>query len=366
MNTETEFSNVAFLKNALKRILPNSQAVALAIILGVGFLLVYFLADFLMPVFASVVIAYLLDGVVAKAESKKVPRFAAVLTVFSAFMGFLIFFLFVLMPIVYEQALQLLQQIPDMLSLAQRQIMRLPQMYPKFVSTKNIREIMFAVQNELIKYSQSVLSVSAASLMGLITGMLYLILVPVLVFFLLKDKRHILDWLTQFMPKDRHLSMRVWEEMDVQLGNYVRGKFIEIVILWSASYVTFATMSLNYAMLLAVFMGLSVVIPYVGATLVTFPVLGVAYFQWGMTDPFMYILIAYAIIQTIDGVVLVPLLFSEAVNLHPIAIIVAILFFGGIWGFWGVFFAIPLATLVKSVITAWPRLGDKSVSYEGL
>ena len=115
-------------------------------------------------------------------------------------------------------------------------------------------------------------------------------------------------------------------------------------------------------MLLAVFMGLQVIIPYVGATLVTFPVLGVAYYQWGLVgDDFMYLAIAYAIIQTIDGVVLVPLLFSEAVNLHPIAIIAAILLFGGLWGFWGVFFAIPLATVVKAVLTDWPRIDEKTV-----
>ena len=51
---------------------------------------------------------------------------------------------------------------------------------------------------------------------------------------------------------------------------------------------------------------------------------------------------------------LVPILFSDVVNLHPVAIIVAILIFGGLWGFWGVFFAIPLATLVKSLLAAWP------------
>ena len=62
-------------------------------------------------------------------------------------------------------------------------------------------------------------------------------------------------------------------------------------------------------------------------------------------------------IQTLDGVLLVPLLFSEVVNLHPVAIIVAVLFFGGLWGFWGVFFAIPLATLVQAVLSAWPRVG---------
>jgi putative permease len=116
-------------------------------------------------------------------------------------------------------------------------------------------------------------------------------------------------------------------------------------------------------MLLAVLMGLQVIIPYIGATLVTIPVLGVAYFQWGLSgDDFMYILIAYSIIQALDGVMLVPLLFSEAVNLHAVAIIIAILFFGGLWGFWGVFLAIPLATVVKAVLTSWPQSGDNSLN----
>ena len=66
-------------------------------------------------------------------------------------------------------------------------------------------------------------------------------------------------------------------------------------------------------------------------------------------------IIAYAVIQALDGNLLVPLLFSEVVNLHPVAIILAILFFGGLWGFWGIFFAIPLATFVKAVLNAWPR-----------
>jgi putative permease len=68
----------------------------------------------------------------------------------------------------------------------------------------------------------------------------------------------------------------------------------------------------------------------------------------------LWLFFTYGVIQFFDGNVLVPLLFSEVVNLHPIAIIVAVLLFGGIWGFWGVFFAIPLATLVKAVFNAWP------------
>jgi putative permease len=66
-------------------------------------------------------------------------------------------------------------------------------------------------------------------------------------------------------------------------------------------------------------------------------------------------MIAFIVSQLLDGNLLVPFLFSEAVNLHPLTIIVAVLFFGGLWGFWGVFFAIPLATLVKAVINALPN-----------
>jgi putative permease len=103
-----------------------------------------------------------------------------------------------------------------------------------------------------------------------------------------------------------------------------------------------------------VLVGLSVVVPYVGATVVTFPVVLVAWFQWGWGSDFIWVTVAYLVIQALDGNVLVPLLFGEVVNIHPIAIIVAILVFGGLWGFWGVFFAIPLATLVNAVLRAWP------------
>jgi putative permease len=117
----------------------------------------------------------------------------------------------------------------------------------------------------------------------------------------------------------------------------------------------FSFMGLEFAPLLGLAVGLSVIVPYVGAAVVTLPVALIGYFQWGWSSDFAYVMAAYAVIQALDGNVLVPLLFSEAVNLHPVAIIVAVLFFGGIWGFWGIFFAIPLATLVRALIYIWPR-----------
>ena len=358
-NTQTDFSNFRFVQEFFERILPNSQVVSLATILLAGSLLIYALSGLMMPVFASVVLAYLLEGLVDKVQQRRVPRLIAVILVFSVFLAGLGFVLFVLIPIVSEQLVQLVHRIPEIITSAQNEIMRFPEKHPELITQARIRQIMFSVQEDLIKYGQELITVSAQSFAGVLAAIIYLFLVPFMVFFFLKDKEPLLNWCSQFLPTERSLSIRVWEEVDRQIANYVRGKFVEIFILWGASYLTFYLLDLNYAMLLAVLMGLSVLIPYVGATLVTFPVLAVAYMQWGASvgDELTYVLIAYSVIQAIDGVVLVPLLFSEAVNLHPVAIIIAILFFGGVWGFWGVFFAIPLATVVKAVLTAWPKIG---------
>ena len=192
-------------------------------------------------------------------------------------------------------------------------------------------------------------------MVGVITVLVYLVLMPLLVFFFMKDKELILNWFRRLLPQHRGIAGDVWKDMDRQISNYVRGKAWEILIAWAVYYATFHAFGLRYAMLLSLLVGLSVIIPYAGAAMVTVPVLLVAWFEWGWTHQFIWLTIAYFVIHTLDGNVLVPLLFSEVVNLHPVAIIVAILVFGGIWGFWGVFFAIPLATLVQAILNAWPQ-----------
>jgi putative permease len=172
---------------------------------------------------------------------------------------------------------------------------------------------------------------------------------------MLKDREKLVKFILSMMPEKRGLMSRIWNEMDGQIANYVRGKVVEIIIVGTVAFVTFAWFGLPYSALLAVLVGFSVLIPFIGAAVATIPVAAVAGFHFGLTDEFAYVLVAYGIIQALDGNVLVPILFSEAVNLHPVSIILAVLFFGGIWGFWGIFFAIPLATLLKSLVNAWPR-----------
>ena len=178
---------------------------------------------------------------------------------------------------------------------------------------------------------------------------------PFLVFFLLKDKQRILAWLARFLPDRRALAARVWADIDNKLGAYVRGKIYEIAIVGTTTYAAFTWLGVDFALLLAVATGLSVLVPYLGAVSVAVPVALVAFFQFGWSGSFAAVVGAYGVIQFLDGNLLAPLLLAGVVDIHPVAVIAAIFLFGAIWGFWGVFFAIPLATVAAAVIEAWPR-----------
>jgi len=343
------------LTNWFRRYFSDPQILFLAVLLLVVFAILITLGNMLTPVLASIVIAYLLEGLVILLERRALPRLLSVLVVFVLFMLFVLSVLFWVVPLLSRQVTDLVQQLPAMLAEGQQALMALPQRYPDLITSEQVGEVIGMIRGEIAGLGQQVLSLSLSSLVGILTLLVYLILMPLLVFFFLKDKHLILAWFRRYLPRHRAIASTVWRDMDRQISNYVRGKFWEILIVWAVSFATFSLFGLNYAMLLAVLVGLSVIIPYIGASVVTIPVLLIAWFQWGSSSTFVWLGIAYFIIQALDGNVLVPLLFSEVVNLHPVAIIVAILVFGGVWGFWGVFFAIPLATLVQAVLSAWPR-----------
>lgn len=336
----------------------NPQVAILALLLLFGLGVIVFAGNILAPMLAAVIIAYMLDGGVDFLRTVKVPRVAAVILVFSSFILLLTILLFVLAPLMFKQATQFVLEIPGMLSAGQSSLSLLPEKYPHIISQELIDEMLASIRSQVSQFSQQVLSFSITSVVDLLAFMVYLVVVPLLVFFFLKDKKSILHWFSNFLPRDRALVSRVWSEMHIKIAGYIRGKFLEILIVWVITFITFLFLDLQYSMLLSFLVGISVLIPYVGAAIVTLPIAMVAYFQWGYNTDFLYVMIAYAVIQFLDGNLLVPLLFSEMVNLHPAAIIMAVLFFGAIWGIWGVFFAIPLATLIHAVINAWPSRED--------
>ena len=337
-------------RNWIDRYLSNPQVIILVFLLLVGFLFVSILGTMLAPVLAAVVIAFLLEGIVGRLHALKIPRRVAVLIVFILFIASLVFIMLWLLPLLSRQIGQFLQDLPAMIAGGQQQMMHLPEKYPELISQSQIRQFIDVLSTELTGLGQNLLSLSLASVRGLITSIVYLILVPLLVFFFLKDKELIIAWGKGFLPEDRGLATEVWHEVNLQVVNYVRGKVWEILIVWGVTWVTFLLLELKFPVLLSLFVGLSVLVPYIGATVMFLPVGLIAFFQWGLNSDFVYTMVAYSVIQALDGNLLVPLLLSGVVNLHPVAIIVAVLLFGGLWGIWGLFFAIPLATLVHAVV----------------
>lgn len=350
---------VNVINNWLKRQLANKEQVIFWLFILFIIAALWLFGKMLAPVLASIVIAYLLQWFVARLERYHVPHALAVVLIYSAFLGLVVIALLGLLPLLWRQLTNLVNELPNTLGRGQALLMTLPDRYPNYISAAQIEQFLVELRSQVGHFGQQILSASVSSIPSIIGVVIYLVLVPLLVYFFLMDRVQIIRWLNRYLPAERRLISQVWQEVYAQIGNYVRGKVLEMIIVWIVCYAAFMLMGLDYAMLLSALVGVSVIIPYIGAVVVTVPVLVIGFLQWGWAPHFIYLVVVYSIIIALDANVLVPLLFSEAVSLHPVAIIIAILMFGGLLGFWGVFFAIPLATVVKAILNAMSRQAIK-------
>ena len=347
-----------------RRRFADPQAVALFTLLVVGFLIIFFFSSILAPLLVAIALAYLLEWPTHLLERIGLSRVVAVSIILTLFAGISAMVILIIAPTAWQQGINLVADLPSMVTRFNEFAQKLPEQYPALVDVGIIDMMADNLRSRLSGVADSLVKASVASLIGIFSLAIYLVLVPLMTFFLLKDKDRIGKSFVKLLPKNRVLVSKVWLEMNQQIANYLRGKITEMVIVGVCTYLCFAYFDLRYAVLLSVLVGISVLIPYIGAVAATIPVVLVALFQWGIGSDFWSLLIVYLIIQGLDSNIVVPLLFSEAVNLHPLVIILSVVIFGGLWGFWGVFFAIPLATLIKAVIHAWPEDTSDSEKLE--
>lgn len=334
--------------------LADEEAILMVILIATGLWIVVTLDYVFAPLITSLIFAYLLQGLVVRLQRLGLGHLPAVIVVFTGFVLVSVAVLWIMLPLMWEQLRILATELPRMANKAHHVILDLPVKYPELISQIQFDLLLHQLAPKIAAFGEAILSYSIASVPGVLALMGYAILVPLLVFFLLKDKDQLMASIERLLPRHRPVMIQVWQEMNEQIANYVRGKVIQILIVMAATTALFQWMGLHYSILLGILVGFSVIIPYVGLVMVTIPVTLVAYLQWGFTPDFFWLMIAYLLVQAVDGSIVVPILFSEAVALHPVVIIMSVLLFGGLWGFWGVFFAIPLATLIKAVMRAWP------------
>ncbi len=336
------------------RYFSEEEAIIFTLLLVLFFTVMVTLGSIIAPLLWSVVITYLLQGLVTALEKLHMPHRLAVYLVYFVFLGLTVLTLLVFLPFTWNRITSFMNDLPSIIEELRSLVLLLPENYPDVFTTEQVQLWLSSMQQELGRLGENLLSYSFSSVPRIVTVMVYAVLVPIMVFFMLKDSEKLLNWFETWLPEKRPVMAQIWHEMNDQLGNYIRGKALQMLIMGTATFIVFELLGLNYSFLLAVLIGVSVIVPFLGATVVIVPIFLVAFFQWGFGSELTQVMIAYFVLHLIDGNILVPLIFSETVNLHPIAILSAVLVFGGIWGFWGVFFAIPLATFIKAIIRAWP------------
>lgn len=340
------------LRDWLKPLLSDPERLNLWTCLIFVVLVIKYIGALLTPVLLALVLAYLLHWPVLFLERYlRLSYSASVLITYFTFLGSTLGVQALIMPLVLRQLHNLLTQLPQLTTRSYDALSELHHYYPRYVSAEQIQSLTSEVTHFMNYCTQWILSSLITSIPDLIALCVYLILVPLLVYFFLMDQHQILNWIVQFLPRRRQLIIEVWTEVYTKTGHYVRGKALEILIVWVVSAIVFSYMQLPYALLLGLLTGLSAAVPYIGTVVVAVPVITVGFLEWGLSQELFYLLVVYGVINFLESHVLFPFLFAEAMSLHPIAIMVATLVFGGLLGFWGVFLSIPLAVLTNSVFS---------------
>ena len=338
----------------LKNIFNNEETIIFSLAILLFFLVISFFGSILTPFIISMVVAYLLVGMQKKIQSYDVSANVSLIITFSVFIITGAALLIWLVPLLYIQLQAFILDVPNLINNFLDFVSGLPAKFPDLVSSEQISIFFQAVSEEASVIAQNIVKSSISGIQSAITFLLYIILFPILVYFFLFDRKNIIDGFIKIIPGKRQMLSNIWAEMDIQLSNYVRGKTIEIFIVGIAAAIIFVSLGLKYSALLSVLVGLSVIIPFVGAFLVTIPIVIVGLLQFGLSTEFYLLIGLYLLLQALDGNLLVPIIFSETVKLHPVVIILAVFIFGSMFGFWGVFFSIPIATFIKAVWNAWP------------
>ena len=342
------------LNRVLKKVFTNEETIVFSIAILLFFIVISFFGSVLTPFIISIIVAYLLVGLQKKIQSFNVNQNIALVITFSIFIITGAALLVWLVPLLYIQLQDFVLDVPNLFNNFLDFISGLPTKFPDLVSSDQIAIFFQAVSEEISVIAQNIVKSSISGIQSTITILLYIILFPILVFFFLFDRKNIIEGFLKIIPGKRQMLTDIWKEMDIQLSNYVRGKTIEIFIVGLAAAIIFSSLGLKYSALLSVLVGFSVIIPYVGAFLVTIPIVIIGLLQFGLDTQFYILISLYLVLQALDGNLLVPLIFSETVKLHPVVIILAVFVFGSMFGFWGVFFSIPIATFIKAVWNAWP------------
>ena len=326
-------------------VFANPQMWAWVAIAAVAGWLVWLLSPILAPFLFAAILGYVLDPLVEKLTARRLPRTLAVLLVLALLLALLVALMLVVLPLFYKEMRLLADRLPGFLAWINDHLAPWLKAHFGFefqLDTASVRE----VASEMLSGNQNVAARLLGSLkiggLALIAFFANLLLVPVVLFYLLRDWNTFLDRVDNIIPRHLHAkARRLLHEVDAVLAEFLRGQLAVIAVM-CVYYVTALWLArLEFALPIGIITGVLVFIPYVGA--LTGFVLGTiaALMQFDSAAGLLWVWLAFGIGQALEGTTVTPLLVGERIGLHPVAVIFALLAFGQVFGFFGVLLALP-------------------------
>ena len=317
--------------------------------------LLEFGAAVMLPVIISGLLYYLLNPIVDFLERHRVKRIIAISIVFFLIAILILWGLAVAIPAIHGQVLSFMKNLPDYLEKANMTIDDIldnkvaPEIKPQLDEwtsqlSQNITSWASSFSARAVNWVSNLISVASQVIIALI-------IMPFIVFYLLRDGKNLKGQIIRFLPtKIRKSAGKVLSDVNTQLANYVRGQITVAIIVALMFILLFKIIGLRYAVTLGVTAGFLNLIPYLGSFLAMLPalVLGLV----AGPEMFVKVVIVFIVEQTIEGRFVSPLVLGSQLNIHPITILFVLITSGSMFGIWGVFLGIPVYASAKVVISA--------------
>lgn len=313
---------------------------------AVFLLLLWFLGDVMLPFLVGGAVAYFLDPVADRLERAGLSRTAA--TVLISLGAALVFLLsaLLLVPVAVRQLADLVAAAPELSRSVQG---FLTERFPSLIDEgSTLRQSLDGVAETIRAKGGALINGILTSAISVINALVFIVVVPVVAFYLLLDWDHMIARIDDLLPRDHApVIRRLASEIDAVLAGFVRGQLSVCMILGTAYAVALMAVGLNYGVAVGLVAGLLTFIPYVGSIVGGTLSIGLALFQF-WNEPWMIGIVAAIFVagQSIEGNFLTPKLVGGSVGLHPVWLLFALSAFGALFGFVGMLVAVPVAAML--------------------
>jgi predicted PurR-regulated permease PerM len=324
-----------------------------------AFLLFQFFSTFqsvLTPFIIGAVIAYFFDPLVVALERRGIGRLFSTTLILVLFVIVFILLIFTVVPPLAQELFKLIADAPNHIDQAQKlAIDNLGPALKKFGLNIDLNSIKASTDSLAGKGASWLLELLQSAWTGgqAVIGIVSLIVIsPIVAFYLLVDWDRLLATLGSWVPPaHRAQTILVFRDIDRALGGFVRGQALVCAIMAAWYGATLSLIGLNSGLILGLITGILTIVPYIGSLTGLMIALAIAVVQfWPNVTPILLLIGAFAAGQFLENYVLAPKLVGEAVGLHPVWLMFALVAFGSLFGFTGVLVAVPLAAVVAVLI----------------